>query len=217
LNRSSREELALFDFSEFFKPKGVMDNFFDEFINPFINTRNGWNNRLVDGYSLGYSSSTLQQIQRSQKIKNIFFRGNPEIPGISFQLMPYKMEKYDARFQLEVGDQRISYNHGPKFWKSLNWSGGDENKRVRIVFEDLAENRHEKTYDGPWAWFRLQDQSSLTKTRQSNVYMVTYDIPENQVSTGKGRHHIQYLIKAKSVDNPFNENLLGTFRCPENI
>lgn len=217
LNRSSRDELALYDFSEFFKPKGVMDNFFDEFIKPFINTRNGWQNREVDGYSLGYSSATLGQIQRSQKIKSIFFRNNPEVPGISFQLQPYKMEKYDARFQLEVGEQRISYNHGPKFWKSLNWSGDDENKRVRVVFEDLSENRHEKTYDGPWAWFRLQDQSSLTKTRNSNVYMVTYDIPEEKGVSKSGRHHIQYLIKAKSVDNPFNENLLGTFRCPESI
>lgn len=220
LTRSSKDELALFDFSEFFKPKGTMDSFYAEFIKPFINTRGGWGNRLVDGYSLGYSRSALDQIQRSQMIMRIFFRDNQEVPGVSFQLKPFKMEKYDARFQLEVGEQRISYNHGPKFWKSLNWSGGDESRRVRIVFEDLAEFRHEKTYEGPWAWFRLQDHSRLTKTSQSNVYMVTYGIEGNSrsgSSSNNDYHHIQYLIKAKSVDNPFNENLLGTFRCPENI
>lgn len=217
LARSANDELALFDFSEFFKPKGIMDGFYAEFIQPFINTRNGWENRLVDGYSLEFSRSTLKQIQRSQQIKSIFFRTNPEMPSISFQLKPDKMEKYDARFLLEVGDQRISYNHGPKFWKPLNWSGDDANRRVRIVFEDLSEIRHEKTYSGPWAWFRLQDQSRLAKTSQSNVYKVTYDVDEGGQQKNSNYHHIEYLIKAKSVDNPFNENLLGNFSCPETI
>ena len=76
------------------------------------------------------------------------------------------MDKIDARFLLEVGDQRITYNHGPKFWKDLHWSGEDENKRVRVVFEDLDEDRHERAYDGPWAWFKLQDRSKLKKTKK---------------------------------------------------
>lgn len=217
LNRASKDELALYDFSEFFKPKGIMDSFYAEFIKPFINTRKGWVNNVVDGNSLGFSQATLRQIQRSQKIKDVFFRNSPETPNISFQLKPFKMDKVDARFQLEVGDQRITYNHGPKFWKSLNWSGDDESKRVRIVFEDLYDGRHEKSYDGPWAWFRLQDQSRLVKTRHSNVYEVTYAVSDDSRAKGPGYHHIKYLIKAKSVDNPFNENMLGTFRCPENI
>ncbi|VAW68083.1 IcmF-related protein [hydrothermal vent metagenome] len=224
LKRSSSDELALFDFSEFFKPKGIIDSFYTEFVKPFITTRKGWNNRVVDNYSLGFSRKTLLQIQRAQRIKNIFFRKNPEIPGISFQLKPYRMEKKDARFLLEVGDQRISYNHGPKFWKDLKWSGEDENKRVRIVFEDLDGNRHEKTFDGPWAWFKLQDRSSLTKTRKSNVFLVTYLVSEFNDDRRKGTnkitrrdHKIQYLIKAKSVNNPFSKNLLGLFSCPGSI
>jgi len=224
LKRSSSDELALFDFSEFFKPKGTMDTFYLEFVKPFINTRKGWSNRVVDNYSLGLNKSTLKQIKRAQTIKRVFFRKNPEIPGISFQLKPYRMDKIDARFILEVGDQRISYNHGPKFWKDLNWSGEDENKRVRIVFEDLNENRHEKTFDGPWAWFKLQDRSRLKKTRKSNVYLVTYTVTElvddrsrssNRIS--KVNHSIQYLIKARSVNNPFSQNLLGSFKLPGSL
>ena len=134
------------------------------------------------------------------------------------------MEKKDASFLLEVGNQRITYHHGPKFWKDLKWSGEDENKRVRIVFDDINENRHEKTFDGPWAWFRLQDRSRIKKTRKSNVYLATYTVTElvddkarGQNKITKKHHSIQFLIKAKSVNNPFNNNLLGAFKCPPSI
>lgn len=212
LNRTSRSELALYDFSGFFKPKGIMDGFYTEFIRPFVDTRRGLTNRVVDGASMGFSESTLAQIGRAQKITAVFFRTNPEIPGISFRLMPDRMAKNDARFELEVGAQRIAYNHGPKFWKSLTWSGAEEDRRVRVVFQDLAGNYHEAEYDGPWAWFRLQDRSRLQRTKQSNIYKATYAV------AGDGREHrIDYLIKADSVDNPFREDLLTSFRCPENI
>jgi len=217
IKRSSSDELALYDFSEFFKPAGTMDKFYTDFIKPFINTRGGWSNREVDNFSLGLSASTLKQVKRAQTIKNVFFRKNPAVPGISFQLQPYRMEKTDARFLLEVGDQRITYNHGPKFWKDVHWSGEDENKRVRIVFEDLDENRHEKSFEGPWAWFKLQDRSKLSKTKQSNVYQVTYEVIENGGNNARINHTIKYLIKAKSVNNPFGQNLLSAFSCPESI
>lgn len=216
LNQNASDELALYDFSEFFKPKGIMDQFYIDFIKPFVNTRKGWSNRVVDKYSLGLSSTTLDQVRRAQTIKNVFFRKNPEVPSISFQLKPYRMDKIDARFLLEVGDQRITYNHGPKFWKDLHWSGEDENKRVRLVFEDLDENYHEKSFDGPWAWFKLQDRARLQKTRKSNVYLATYEVTQRS-SNSNINHNIKYLIKAKSVHNPFGQNLLGRFRCPETI
>ncbi len=218
LKTNAKNELALLDFSDFFKPGGTLDKFFIEFVKPFINTRKGWQNRVVDNRSVGLKSSTIKQIRRGQDIKNVFFRENPEAPSISFQLKPYRMEKIDARFWLDVGSQRISYNHGPKFWKDLHWSADDENTRVRIVFEDLQENYHEKTYEGPWAWFRLQDDSKLSKTKKSNIFLVNYSVTESE-SHKKTiiKRTIQYLIKAKSVNNPFSKNLLGSFKCPGSI
>lgn len=219
LKRSSTDELAVFDFSEFFKPAGTMDTFYLEYMKPFINTRGGWHNKVIDNYSIGISNKAMKQLQRAQAIKNVFFRSNPSVPGLAFQLRPYKMIKTDARFVLEMGNDRIAYSHGPKFWKTLQWKGDDESNRVRIIFEDLGDNRHSKSFDGPWAWFRLQDQSKLQKTRKSNVYYVTYNVNEggNSDPKSKRNHRIQYEIKAKSVNNPFSKNLLGAFRCPERI
>ncbi|MCW9032204.1 MAG: type VI secretion system membrane subunit TssM [Gammaproteobacteria bacterium] len=219
IKRSSSDELALFDFTEFFKPEGTIDKFYTVYMKPFVNTRSSqWTSRIIDNYSIGFSTATLSQLQRSQSIKDIFFRSNPAMPSLSFQLKPHKMDKTDARFTLEVGNKSIAYSHGPKFWKTLNWIGDDEHNRVRIIFEDLEERQHAKDFDGPWAWFRLQDHSVLKKTSKSNVYLVTYNLnKEKAVKTQDIAHAVTYQIKAKSVNNPFSENLLGSFNCPESI
>ncbi len=221
LKRSSNDELALFDFTEFFKPQGTVDKFYTAYMKPFVNTRGRhWSSKVIDNYSLGFSKATLKQLQKSQSIKNIFFRSNPAVPSLSFQLKPHQMDKSDARFTLEVGSKSIAYSHGPKFWKTLKWQGDDENNRVRIIFEDLDEREHSKDFDGPWAWFRLQDHSVLRKTRKSNVYLVTYNLDSNKdnlSSAKKVAHTVTYQIKAKSVNNPFSKNLLGSFRFPEQI
>ena len=214
LSPKSKNEMAQLDFSDFFKPNGKVDKFFLSYIDPFVNTRKSWKNKSVDGRSLGLNGNALKQVRNALAIKNIYFRSNPEVPAISFQLKPYRMDKSDAQFRLDVGSQQISYKHGPKFWKDLNWAADDDNNRVRIVFEDLDDRRSEKTYEGPWAWLRLQEDSKISKTNRANEYRIEYSV-ENQ-TTGK-RHAIQFLIKAKSINNPFRQKLLSAFKCPAKL
>jgi len=212
LSSQSDNELALYDFNEFFKPSGTIDAFYNNFIKPFVNTRKNWSNKSVDGYSLGLSSNTLQQIRRAQNIKNILFRENPEMPSFSLELKPLGLGESVARFTLDVGEQRYSYNHGPKFWKPLKWSGGDENKRIRLTFEDLNGVEHDRYLSGPWAWFRLMDSANVKKTAQSNVYQMSFPVESN------GNTYVAtYQGKTKSIHNPFSKNLLAAFRCPKAI
>lgn len=224
LSKSSSEELALLDFIDFFKTGGTVDVFHTEFIKPFISVRNGWKNRRIGKYSLGLSQKSINQVRKGLAIKNIYFRNNPEVPSLTFQLKPYRMRKNDVRFELEVGESRISYSHGPKFWKTLKWVGNDEQNRVRMIFEDLDEVQHSRSFDGPWAWFKLLNQSKISKTKKSNVYLITYNVSAAKKSTSElsplrnsVEHEITYQIKAKSVNNPLKNNLLSSFRLPENI
>ncbi|MDH5179570.1 MAG: type VI secretion system membrane subunit TssM [Gammaproteobacteria bacterium] len=225
INRSASDELALFDFSAFFKPGGTMDVFYLEYLKPFVNTTGGWSNRVIDSHSLGLSSGAIAQVYRAQKIKDIFFRGNPEIPGLTFELRPFTFQKSDACFALEVGKDNVRYCHGPKLWNTVKWSGEDENNRARVIFTDLQERQHPKSFDGPWAWFRVLDNSSVIPTRKSNVFLVTFNVDEKSYASDRPgassnrviKHEIKYELKAKSVDNPFKDNLLSSFRVPEGI
>lgn len=224
LDSSSKEELALLDFVEFFKPGGTIDLFHQEYVKPFINTRQGWRNRGIDNHSIGLSQKTINQIRTALSIKNIYFRATPESPSLDFQLKPHFMRKNDARFMLEVGESRLSYSHGPKFWKTLKWSASDDQNRVRIIFEDLNEQQHSRTFEGPWAWFRLLEESELTRTSASNIYLVSFRISNARAGRSEispmrttVEHKVTYQIKTKSIHNPFKNNLLGSFRCPERI
>jgi len=211
----SSNEMAQLDFSDFFKPSGKVDSFYRSHIKPFIDTRKEWKNKIIDRRSMGFNGAALKQVRRALAIKNVFFRQSPEVPGISFQLQPSSMKKFDAQFWLHFGNQRITYSHGPKFWKDFVWTAGDENSRVRIVFEDLDGKRHEKSYEGPWAWLRLQDSAKISKTNRSNEYQVEYKVADQSATIGD--HSIKFLIKAKSINNPFSQKLMSAFKFPEKI
>ena len=215
LNRRASDELAMYDFIEFFKFDGTLDKFFKTYVEPFVNTKQ-WHNRVVDNYSMGFSSSSLQQLRRGRAIRDIFFKSNPEIPTIQLDLRPYYMNKQDARFTLDMGNEQYNYSHGPKFWKAFTWSGGGDSNRIRVVFEDLDGVLHQKTYHGPWAWFRIMDSSSVEKTNKSNVYRITFVAAKPGAPAGKERR-ITYEGRAKSFNNPFNNSLLSSFRAPESL
>lgn len=216
LNRSSTDEMALFDFSEFFKPGGAMDSYFEEFMAPFIQTRGTWRNRVVDGYSLGFSDAALRQVANAQAIKNIFYRESPDTIAITMELRPRAMEERDARFILDVGDERLVYSHGPKFWKTVRWKANQDNMRVRMVFEDVQGSQYDRSFQGAWAWFRLLDSSYVEKTSQSSTYLVTFSAGDERGSQ-RDAHKITYEVKTKSVDNPLRRDVLNAFRCPESI
>ncbi|SMF29946.1 type VI secretion system protein ImpL [Alteromonadaceae bacterium Bs31] len=213
LNRSTSDEMAMFDFSAFFKPAGTLDLFFQENIAPFIDTRKGWSNKSVDNYSMGFSAASLKQIRKGLNIKSVLFRKSAEAPAIALDLKPSRMDEQHARFTLEVGGETLSYKHGPKLWRSLNWSGANENQRVRVIFQDLNDLRHDATYNGPWAWFRLMDASDIEKTNSTNVYRLRFKVDGIRGNA----HEIEYLAKAKSINNPLRSDWLSSFRCPDSI
>jgi type VI secretion system protein ImpL len=90
------------------------------------------------------------------------------------------------------------------------------------LFEDLNDQQHSVTYEGPWAWFRLQDRSKLAKTPVANVYLATYSAIDgnhngDEAIKDSGSHTVRYEIKGQSANNPLNKELLGGFRCVDGI
>lgn len=208
ISGSAQEELAMFDFIEFFKPTGTLDAFYQEYVAPFINAKGNGGNRVVDNYSMNFSSESLRRIRKGLSIKRILFQVDPSNPSVAVELKPLDMDEQDAKFSLEVGDQKIGYNHGPKFWKSLKWTGNDDNKRIRLLFEDLSGRLHDKTYAGPWSWFKMIDHANIQKTSRSNVYKLTFSVAD---------HQIQYEARVKSINNALKQNFLSSFKCPASL
>lgn len=211
----SSDELALMDFNTFFKPEGTIEKFEQEYLSAFIDKRNQWLNKSAEGYGLGLSNQLLQQLQRAKKIRDVYFKADPSNPSFSLDLRPYFMSRDDAIFTLDLGEQRVTYNHGPKFWRSVQLSSGDDNRRVRMIFQDVSGSQQNRDFYGPWAWFKLMDEAKIEATGQSNIYKITFfhnpDKSENEP------RRVVFEGRTSSVNNPFKNELLTAFRCPETI
>jgi type VI secretion system protein ImpL len=74
---------------------------------------------------------------------------------------------------------------------------------VTVLFEEGAGAGPNKTYQGPWALFRLLDDTSIQP--QSDVrYLLTL--------SAAGRT-AKLILEAASTRNPFARNELRSFRC----
>ncbi|WP_346838545.1 type VI secretion system membrane subunit TssM [Microbulbifer sp. SAOS-129_SWC] len=199
------QEVPIMEFNKFFKPGGTEQKFVSEYLQPFVDTRN-WRVKSLEGQSLGLSSSTLAQLRRAERIRNTFF-GAGEQAGYSFRIEPTKLDSGVRLFELEVGDQRVPYSHGPRTPKKLTWRGGESN-RVRIIFEDLNETVHRRHFEGDWAWYRLLENSELQRGRSSTEYLVAFK--------EEGRR-AEFRLSAAGANNPFDQELLARYRCPQTL
>lgn len=206
LVKNAKTEATLEDFSDFFAPDGIIDQFSRQYVEGFIDARGEvWKERAIDGQKIGLSKAMLANLQRAAKIRDVFFKGDQlQVP---FSLKVLSMNTNVVRFQLHVGEQELEYRHGPIRSTKMLWPSETE-ESVAISFEDKSGTLATQYEDGPWALFKLFNDASLVKTRNKSVYTVKFKIED---------YDINLQLRAKSVVNPFSGNLLTGFKCVEKL
>ncbi|HMY38459.1 MAG TPA: type VI secretion system membrane subunit TssM [Marinagarivorans sp.] len=212
LNPKAQEETAVLDFTNFFKTGGVLDAFFVANVAPFVDARDPTRVKSVDGGGATFSGDFLRQMQNAQLIRGMFFQDGPDALSLGFDFKPFEFSEKEARFSLEFGNERLTYNHGPKFSSTVKWSAADDIKQLRINFEDVNGKQHEKIYTGQWALLRLFDASRIEK-QASGSYIVRFSVPDTIVQGLT--HDIAYEVRPKSATNIFRRDVLTGFRLPE--
>ena len=196
-------EAPLQDFDRFFRPDGIEQQFFDEYLKPFINTRN-WQVKSLDGQKLALSRNTLAQLKQASWIRESFYKPGGDFM-VDFKLQPTKLDPDVRLFSLELGEQRLRYSHGPRTFSSFNW---DSAAQARIMFEDLNSTVNRQEFDGDWAWFRLLDESSLTTTNDPREFELVFK---------QAGREARFRLIAESSSNPFDSALLKNYRPGENL
>ena len=205
LSDNQKGDAPLQDFNSFFKPGGIEQEFFTEYLKPFVDTRK-WRVKTLDGRGLSLSSNTLKQLRRANWIRQSFYKEGSEL-SVNFKLQPTKLDSDVRLFSLELGDQRMKYSHGPRVTKQFNWDSSDD-ARARVVFEDLNETVNRLEFEGDWAWFRLLDASELVSTADPREFKLTFN--------ERGRKANFRLIAGSSV-NPFDQSLLRNYRLKRSL
>jgi type VI secretion system protein ImpL len=205
--KKGRQQTALVDFGRFFGDSGSIDNFVNSYLTPFLDIRR-WRLRSVDGRSLGLSAEALRQIKRAVRIREMFFQDGGQLPTVRFSLKPVYLDAEVKRFLLDMNGQQLSYQHGPVRTTKVEWPGPEDSNRVRLSFERIGASNFSIVKEGPWAWFKLLDDSSMGRKSSADQIQVTFSTAGLKV---------KYQIQASSVTNPFTNRELAKFRCPERL
>jgi type VI secretion system protein ImpL len=120
--------------------------------------------------------------------------------------VPNRLDVDVSRFVLEVDGQSFDYRHGPPREWNLSWPG-EGIGMARIMFEEASGGRPTVVEEGPWAFFRLLDDSTVTATSETQFTAVL----------GAGGRTVELLIQTNSVRNPLARRDLHQFSCPAGL
>jgi type VI secretion system protein ImpL len=201
----SSNDIPLDDFAHLFATGGLLDKFFTDNLQPFIDTSGPtWKVQSVAGVSAPISPTDLAQFQRASQIRDLFFGAGGNQPVVHFDITPIDTDA--KQVTLDFDGQSVVYAHGPQRAVSVTWPGQNRMNSARLVFDPPPSSGPPVLQaTGPWALFRLFGQGTLQQSGGSDRYTLSFQV---------GDHHASFEIRAGSVLNPFAPGVLRDFKCP---
>lgn len=206
---NSPDDINVSDFSRYFGPSGLLEEFFNRYLAGFIDTSvKPW--ALIEnaGAKLEVPDQVVRYFERAADIRQTFFMGGANQPYFSFQITPLQLDASASQSLIEMGDQRLVYQHGPTRLTQMVWPPTGGLERSRFSIRTLSGNSTGIATDGPWAWFRLIDKGETQATSTRDRFRVSFQSDGLQAS---------YEIKAGSVINPFNKQLMRSLGCLDSL
>ena len=204
-SRSSLQDVLLADFAKLFAPAGIIDQFFQANLKPFVDTSKPVWAEMSAEKPLGLAESSIRQFQLAAQIRDAFFASGA-MPQVQFELKPKLLDNSVGTFRLQIEGQEAVYRHGPEQAISLKWPGPNPSLGVRMVFETLDGRQIGRSKEGTWAFFRLLDEATIVPGDAPEKFTLTFQLQGLTAS---------YELRAASVNNPFNLQELQSFRCPD--
>jgi type VI secretion system protein ImpL len=207
LVRSSNVDVTIDDFSRLFAPGGLIDNFFNANLKPFVDTSHlPWRWQKADDIELHISNDVLQEFQRASVIRDLLFSGGK--PSLKVQVTPVALDPAATQVLLEVNGQTLTYSHGPPRPGLLEWPGTLASEG-RLALQPAQPGQASSiTKRGPWSLFRLFDQARIEQGAYADKARMTFDV---------GGRKVTYDLQANSVINPLTMKELAEFRCPKSF
>jgi type VI secretion system protein ImpL len=175
----------------------VFDAFFRDNMAQFVDTsRSQW--QWKPGAAAG-PASLLQQLQRAQRIRSIFFGAAGQGPQANFTLAADTLDAAVLHVSVDVDGQSFDYQSGTS--KSINWPGASG--EASYGFATSSGQLGGGSWRGPWSWFRLLEQAQV-EAGADGRYRITLHA---------GGKSARLLLDAGSVRNPFARNEIAGFRC----
>lgn len=209
LVRSATLEITLDDFGQFFGPAGMMDDFFQKNLRPYVDMSGvKWRWRFANHVPPGMPQKTLDEFQRAAIIRERFFHTDEKQVSMHFDLNPISMDTHFAKVLFEIEGQTLTYEqNAPSRPTSFQIPSAIGSSVTRLATFPSNGNPEMQT-KGPWAWFRMTDLGILEASAQGERFKLRFDL---------GGKKMVFDLTASSVNNPFKRDIWEQFNCLDRL
>jgi type VI secretion system protein ImpL len=208
LLKTSTNDISFADFRHFFGNTGILNNFFTQYLAPFLDTSHAqWQWQVVDGQTLNLASTLLPQLERAAIIRSMFFNSNDEFK-VPFTLKIISFEPGVTGFTFKLGNQLFTDNSEQAATHDLLWPSKGSAQDVTLAFTDNTYRTITTNFNSPWALFHVIDKSNLQQLNDTQHYQLTFDYNGNAA---------RYELNANKPVNPFISGIIEQFQCPASL
>lgn len=193
------------DFARFFAPNGLMGQFFSSRLSQVVDTSGpNWKLKPLGDGTQAPNNPSLIQFQRAARIRDVFFSGNSTVAKFDVEMRLVQSSHPSDVFYLETNGDLKMFSKQFQPSHRIQWGGQAPSNTLRIR---ASEGTH-KTYNGPWALFRMFDAAQIENTERPEKFKARFVLDGKQ---------FEFEVLANSAFNPLRLNELRQFRCPGNL
>ena len=203
----SGDDAPLSDFARLFGPGGLIDALFQDKLQPLVDTRSDpWTWYDVGAASLGIPESSLAVFSQAARIRDAFF-GGPGMPTAAFDVTPAVLDAAIEQVRISLGQQALTYYHGPPETKRLVWPGDPPTAGAALAMQPPPRRGESRlSAPGEWGLFRLLEQGQLQTSSSSDRVTVDWRV---------GGAAASFQVRSTRLQTPLNLELLRSFSCPD--
>jgi type VI secretion system IcmF/VasK family protein len=202
-------DISLKNFTVFFGPEGLINQFFTLYILPFIDaSQSQWQWKSKYGLNLHLSDSATQTFMRAKIISSMFFPNGEHNLNIHFSLQQQALMPIVKKIQVHLNGQTMDDEQGSRNINTFVWPGNSDEYNAQLEFIMINGQHLVTTALGPWAWFKLLDKAQIKPMEDPKQFQLNFNIDGTEA---------KILLLADNPINPFISNVLEGFRCPDSL
>jgi type VI secretion system protein ImpL len=201
----SKSDVLPDDFGQLFGVGGQFDDFFQRRLAGLVDVgATPWRFKpLADGTTPA-GGTALPDFQRASRIRDAFFRAGGKVPGFKVDLRALDLRDI-KELSLDIDGQVYKFTAGNTAAQTISWPSTKVASQIKLTG---APGGTPQVFEGPWALFRLINQSEVQPSPQPEKFNVIVQVDG---------HKALLEVTSSSAINPLRMREMTTFRCPDTL